>query len=67
MTIPAVLAIGFATGQRVVLGLDGVDTVLRLLTLAVSMLTFALSRTNVLIGAAHLPLFLAYLMPMVEK
>ena len=66
MTIPAVLAIGFATGQRAVLGLDGVDTVL-LLTLAVSMLTFALSRTNVLIGAVHLPLFLAYPMPMVEK
>jgi len=66
MTIPAVLAIGFATGQRAVLGLDGVDTVL-LLTLAVSMLTFALSRTNVLIGAVHLPLFLAYPMPMGDK
>ncbi len=67
LTIPAVLAIGFATGQRVVLGLDGVDTVLLLLTLVVSMLPFALSRTNVLIGAVHLLLFLAYLMLMVEK
>ena len=67
LTIPAVLAIGFATGQRVVLGLDGVDTVLLLLTLAVSMLTFALSRTNMLIGAIHLLLFLAYLMLIVEK
>ena len=67
LTIPAVLAIGFANGQRVVLGLDGIDTVLLLLTLVVSMLTFALSRTNVLIGAVHLLLFLAYLMLTLEK
>ena len=49
------------------LGLDGADSVLLLLTLVVSMLPFALSRTNVLIGAVHLLLFLAYLMLMVEK
>ena len=67
LTIPAVLAIGFATGQTIVLGLDNVDIVLLLLTLVVSMLTFSLSRTNVLLGAVHVLLFLAYLMLTVEK
>ncbi|MDQ2916418.1 MAG: calcium:proton antiporter [Pseudomonadota bacterium] len=67
LTIPAVLAIGFITHQSIVLGLDAVDTVLLLLTLVVSMLTFALARTNVLLGAVHLVLFLAYLMLIVEK
>ena len=32
------------------------------LTLVVSIVTFALERTNVLLGAVHLLLFLAYLM-----
>src|SRR6185437_6017914 len=67
LTIPAVLAIGFITHQPIVLGLDSVDTVLLLLTLVVSMLTFALARTNVLLGVVHLLLFLAYLMLIVEK
>jgi Ca2+:H+ antiporter len=67
LTIPAVLAIGFITHQPIVLGLDAVDTVLLLLTLVASMLTFALARTNVLLGAVHVLLFLAYLMLIVEK
>lgn len=67
LTIPVVLAIGFITQQKIVLGLDAVDTMLLLLTLVVSMLTFALARTNVLLGAVHLLLFLAYLMLIVEK
>ena len=33
----------------------------------VSMLTFAVRRTNVLLGAVHLLLFLAYLMLIFEK
>ncbi len=62
LTIPAVLIIGFITERTVVLGLDPVSTILLLLTLVVSMLTFALERTNVLLGAVHLLLFVAYLM-----
>jgi Ca2+:H+ antiporter len=62
LTIPAVLTIGFLTDRTIILGLDAADTVLLLLTLVVSMLTFALERTNVLLGAVHLLLFLAYLM-----
>ena len=38
-----------------------------LLTLVVSMLTFALEGTNVLLGAVHLLLFFAYLMLIFER
>jgi Ca2+:H+ antiporter len=67
LTIPAVLTIGLITGQTIILRLDPVDMTLLLLTLVVSILTFALERTNVLLGAVHLLLFLAYLMLIFEK
>jgi Ca2+:H+ antiporter len=67
LTIPAVLTLGFITDQRVVLGLDAVDMILLVLTLALSTLTFASARTNMLLGAVHLLLFLAYLMLIFEK
>jgi Ca2+:H+ antiporter len=67
LTIPAVLIIGFITGKTIILGIDPTDTILLLLTLVVSMLTFAVDRTNVLLGAVHLLLFLAYLMLIFEK
>ncbi|HKT32394.1 MAG TPA: calcium:proton antiporter [Gammaproteobacteria bacterium] len=67
LTIPAVLIIGFIAHKTIILGLGPVDTVLLLLTLAVSMLTFALERTNVLLGVVHLLLFLAYLMLIFQK
>jgi Ca2+:H+ antiporter len=67
LTIPFVLLIGHLTNQTIVLGLDSVDATLLLLTLGVSTLTFASARTNVLLGAVHLLLFLAYLMLMFEK
>src|SRR5262245_7840547 len=62
LTIPAVLAIGLITGTPIILGLESREIVLLVLTLLVSILTFALERTNVLQGAIHLLLFLAYLM-----
>jgi Ca2+:H+ antiporter len=61
LTIPAVLTIGLLTGQTVVLGLEVVEMILLLLTLAVSTLTFTGSRTNFVQGAIHSLLFLAYL------
>ena len=66
LTIPAVLTIGLVTGKTVVLGLDPGNSVLLLLTLVVSVLTFARDRTNVLLGAVHLLLFLAYVMLLFE-
>jgi Ca2+:H+ antiporter len=67
LTIPAVLAIGFITGQTIVLGLDAADTTLLVLTLGITTLTFASPRTNVLLGAVHLLLFATYLMLIFEK
>jgi Ca2+:H+ antiporter len=67
LTIPAVLAIGFITGQTIVLGLDAADTTLIVLTLGITTLTFASPRTNVLLGAVHLLLFATYLMLIFEK
>jgi Ca2+:H+ antiporter len=66
LTIPAVLSIGLITGKTVVLGLDPANSVLLVLTLAVCGLTFTSNRTNVLMGAVHLLLFLAYLMLLFE-
>jgi len=67
LTIPAVLAIGLLTERTVILGLAPVDSILLVLTLAISTLTFASGRTNVLLGAVHLLLFFAYLMLIFER
>ena len=67
LTIPAVLAIGFSTGHEIVLGLDAVGSILLLLTLAVSTLTFSAYRSNVLLGVVHLLLFLTYLLFIFER
>jgi len=67
LTIPAVLVIGLATDRTVILGLAPVDAILLVLTLALSTLTFASGRTNVLLGAVHLLLFLSYLMLIFER
>ena len=61
LTVPAVLIIAIATGRHVTLGLPPVDSLLLLLTLAVSVVTFSSGHTNVLQGAVHLVLFFAYL------
>ncbi|MGB7934559.1 MAG: calcium:proton antiporter [Gammaproteobacteria bacterium] len=61
LTVPAVLMIGLLTGRNVELGLDPVEMVMLLLTLAVSTLTFTGGRTNILQGAIHLVLFLTYI------
>ena len=60
LTIPAVLVIGLVTGREVHLGLNEVETVLLVLTLFVSGLTFAGGRTNVLQGVVHLLLLVVY-------
>jgi Ca2+:H+ antiporter len=66
LTIPAVLTIGLVTGKTIVLGLGPADSLLLVLTLAVCALTFISNRTNVLSGAVHLLLFLAYVMLIFE-
>jgi Ca2+:H+ antiporter len=67
LTIPAVLAIGAWTGNTIVLGLDPTSMVMLVLTLAVSVLTFASTRTNVLLGVVHLLLFVTYLLLIFDR
>jgi len=62
LTVPVMLAISHFTRREVYLGLDGANDVLLLLTLAVSVVTFASGRTNILQGAVHVVLFAAFVM-----
>jgi Ca2+:H+ antiporter len=62
LTVPVMLLISHLTGRVVFLGLSGASNVLLLLTLAVSVVTFASGRTNVLQGAVHIVLFGAFVL-----
>jgi len=62
LTVPAVLAISLIIGKTVVLGLEDASMVLLLLTLLLSSFTFGGVRTNLLQGAVHLVVFLAYVL-----
>ena len=62
LTIPAVLVIGLITHRPVVLGVESADQTMLLLSLLLSVITFGGGRTNILQGAVHLILFLAFLM-----
>lgn len=61
LTIPTVACVFLWTGQPLVLGIDGKETVLLILTLLVGTLTLSSGRTTILQGAVHLSLFAAYL------
>lgn len=67
LTIPLVIAVSLLTGRALTLGLDAADTVMLILSLVTSILTFTLPRTNVLLGCVHLLLFCAYLMLMFDR
>jgi Ca2+:H+ antiporter len=62
LTIPAMLIVSRLLGRSMILGVEGTDRVMLILTLAVSIVTFSSGRTNVLQGAVHLVLFAAYLL-----
>ncbi|WP_425324331.1 calcium:proton antiporter, partial [Methylobacterium frigidaeris] len=61
LTVPAVLAIGLISGQRVVLGLAPAEMAVLAMTLLLSVITFSRQGTTVLEGAVHLVVFLTYL------
>jgi Ca2+:H+ antiporter len=67
LTIPMVICISLMTGRTLELGINTVDTVMLVLTLVTSIVTFSQPRTNLLLGCVHLLLFLAYLMLMFES
>ncbi|MGZ5842903.1 MAG: calcium:proton antiporter [Xanthobacteraceae bacterium] len=62
LTVPIMLAISFFTGREVYLGLESANQLVLAVTLAVSIVTFASGRTNILQGAVHVVLFAAYVM-----
>jgi Ca2+:H+ antiporter len=62
LTVPVMLAISYFTSRDVYLGLEPADDLLLVLTQAVSVVTFASGRTNVLQGAVHVVLFAAFVM-----
>jgi len=62
LTISAVLTIVLCTRQSVVLGVQGGNLPLLLLTLAVSVVTFTSRKTNVLQGCVHLLLFAVFVL-----
>ena len=66
LTIPAMLVVSDLAGLDMILGIRGTDLIMLLLTLAVSVVTFSSGRTNILQGAVHLLLFIAYLLLMFQ-
>ena len=62
LTVPAVLTVSLITNRSVILGVQGGNLPLLLLTLAVSVVTFTSGKTNVLQGCIHLLLFAVFLL-----
>lgn len=62
LTVPVVTLIAWATGNDLVFSLGGPEMIVMLSSLLLCQLSFSTGRTNVLNGAAHLALFIAYLM-----
>ncbi|MBB4304670.1 Ca2+:H+ antiporter [Rhodobium orientis] len=61
LTVPIMLVVSNLIGLDLVLGLQSTEMVMLLLVLAVNVITFSSGRTNLLQGAVHLLLFLAFL------
>lgn len=61
LTVPAVSAVSLLGDHELILGLDGRDTVLLTLTLALSIVSFGAGRTNVFTGFVHLVVFATYI------
>ena len=62
LTIPAVLTISLITKRPIILGVEGGNLPLLLLTLGASIVTFTSGKTNVLQGCVHLLLFAVFLL-----
>src|SRR5712672_532808 len=60
LTIPAVAVAAYALDRQLVLGLNGQEMVLLVLTFFMSMLTFGTGRTNILFGLVHVVVFAVF-------
>lgn len=61
LTVPVVATAAYLLNQPLVLGLEARDMVLLVMTLLVSVLTFATGRTNVLFGLIHMLIFAVFI------
>lgn len=61
-TIPAVLLIGIATGQTVVLAESGINVVLLAVTMMVTIINFSAPKLTVMHALPHLMIFVAYVL-----
>jgi Ca2+:H+ antiporter len=61
LTIPAVAIAAYALDRQLVLGLNGQEVVLLVLTFVLSMLTFGTGRTNILFGLVHMVVFAVFI------
>jgi Ca2+:H+ antiporter len=61
LTVPAVLLAGLFAGAEIHLGLEPENTILLVVTLMVSTLTFGGPRTDVLKRAVHLVMFAVFI------
>jgi Ca2+:H+ antiporter len=66
LTVPIMLVLAQMLGLDLVLGLQSSNLVLLLLVLVVNIITFSSGRTNLLQGAVHLLLFVAFLILLFE-
>ncbi|HCT6244351.1 TPA: sodium-potassium/proton antiporter ChaA, partial [Citrobacter freundii] len=62
LTVPVVTLIAWATGNDLVFALGAPEMIVMVSSLVLCHISFSTGRTNVLNGAAHLALFIAYLM-----
>lgn len=66
LTIPFMIIISYVTGRQIILGVEHTSEVMLLVTLAVSVVTFASGRTNIIQGVVHLILFGAFLLFLIQ-
>ena len=62
--LPIILGIGLVTGRTIIMGVVPSEVILLALTLVLSLLTFSGPRTTLLEGAAHLAIFVIYIVLM---
>ena len=67
LTVPAVITISLLTAEPLELGLGTVEIIMLVLTILVSIVTFGVTRTNVVQGAVHVALFFGYVMLIFDK
>lgn len=60
LTIPTVLVLGWVLGKPLHMGLNPTETVLLVLSIGLSMLSFAGQRTHAVLGLMHLALFVVF-------